>query len=191
VTRERILTVAAREWLEIRRNRNVLGAVIALTAVFTAITVGLLATVQHVPVDALAPGRVPPGFARASTPQEAAVLLMSNVVLMFVLIMPAVLPSIMAAHSIVGEKLARSLEPLLATPVRTVELVLGKMLAMVGLGIVPAWGVFAAYAGAAQVLLPPACCRWRWRPAWWPPSSSWPRRSRCWPYPSGCSSRRG
>jgi ABC-2 type transport system permease protein len=45
------------------------------------------------------------------------------------LLMPMILPSIIAAYSIVGEKTNRTLEPLLATPVETWELLAGKILA--------------------------------------------------------------
>jgi len=46
----------------------------------------------------------------------------------FVLI-PVVLPAIMGSYSIVGEKIEKSLEPLLATPTTDGELLLGKSLA--------------------------------------------------------------
>jgi len=46
----------------------------------------------------------------------------------FVLI-PSVLPSIIASYSFVGEKIEKSLEPLLATPTTDGELLLGKSLA--------------------------------------------------------------
>jgi len=45
--------------------------------------------------------------------------------------MPMIIPINIAAYSIVGEKTTRSLEPLLATPITTVELLAGKCLAAV------------------------------------------------------------
>jgi ABC-type Na+ efflux pump permease subunit len=59
----------------------------------------------------------------------------------FVLI-PAVLPSIIASYSFVGEKVEKSLEPLLATPTTDSELLLGKSLA----AFLPCLGV--TYIGA-------------------------------------------
>src|SRR4051794_708838 len=44
---------------------------------------------------------------------------------LFVLL-PIITPSVLASYSVVGEKTNRTLEPLLATPVRTWELLLGK-----------------------------------------------------------------
>jgi ABC-type transport system involved in multi-copper enzyme maturation permease subunit len=48
---------------------------------------------------------------------------------MYFVIIPSVLPSIIASYSFVGEKIEKSLEPLLATPTTDGELLLGKSLA--------------------------------------------------------------
>jgi ABC-2 type transport system permease protein len=58
-------------------------------------------------------------------------------------------PVTIAAYSIVGEKVSRSLEPLLATPITTTQLLLGKGLAAALPGVVMAWlsyGVFLIFA---------------------------------------------
>ncbi len=69
---------------------------------------------------------------RASMPPAeflVAVDTIVNLVSTFLIIVPAVLPSIMASYSFVGEKIEHSLEPLLATPTTDGELLLGKSLA--------------------------------------------------------------
>jgi ABC-type Na+ efflux pump permease subunit len=48
---------------------------------------------------------------------------------MYFVLIPAILPSIIASYSFVGEKIEKSLEPLLATPTTDGELLLGKSLA--------------------------------------------------------------
>jgi len=58
-------------------------------------------------------------------------------------IIAAILPSPIASYSIVGEKVEKSLEPLLATPVTDGEILLGKSLA----AFIPT--ILASYAGAA------------------------------------------
>lgn len=72
----------------------------------------------------------------------------------FFLPVPAVLPMTIAAYSVVGEKERRSLEPLLATPVRTPELLLGKSLS----AIIPAtflcWFSFGVLILLLWALLP-------------------------------------
>ena len=61
----------------------------------------------------------------------------------FVLLIPAMIANVFATLSIVEEKVTRTLEPLLATPVRTWELLVGKIVA----GAVPA--LLVAWASAA------------------------------------------
>lgn len=61
----------------------------------------------------------------------------------FLLIVPAMIANVFATLSIVEEKLTRTLEPLLATPVRTWELLVGKALS----GAIPAFVVTWACAG--------------------------------------------
>jgi ABC-2 type transport system permease protein len=56
--------------------------------------------------------------------------IVSEFLIMFMLI-PLFIPVNIAAYSIVGEKTTRSLEPLLATPISTTELLAGKNLASV------------------------------------------------------------
>lgn len=48
---------------------------------------------------------------------------------MYFVLIPSILPSIIASYSFVGEKVEKSLEPLLATPTTDGELLLGKSLA--------------------------------------------------------------
>ena len=49
--------------------------------------------------------------------------------LVIFLLMPAYVPLSIATFSIIGEKQARSLEPVLAAPIRTIELLAGKTVA--------------------------------------------------------------
>ncbi len=66
----------------------------------------------------------------------------------FVLLIPAMVANVFATLSIVEEKLTRTLEPLLATPVRTWELLLGKVLS----GAIPAVAVAWASTGLFVLL---------------------------------------
>jgi ABC-2 type transport system permease protein len=74
-----------------------------------------------------------PEVAALPGPQQILVLLLSQVQF-FLLLIPVMIALGIAAFSIVDEKLTGSLEALLATPVRTWELLLGKTLA----GAIPA-----------------------------------------------------
>ncbi len=73
----------------------------------------------------------------------AAVNQIVSIATMYFVLIPAVLPSIIASYSFVGEKIEKSLEPLLATPTTDGELLLGKSLA----AFVPCMVV--TYVGAA------------------------------------------
>ena len=53
----------------------------------------------------------------------------ANTASIYFVVIPAILPSIMGSYSFVGEKIEKSLEPLLATPTTDGELLLGKSLA--------------------------------------------------------------
>jgi ABC-2 type transport system permease protein len=65
--------------------------------------------------------------------------------LLFMLIVPVVEATAVASHSVVGEKRARTLEPLLATPISTFELLAAKTLAAWLPAVVLALGCFAIY----------------------------------------------
>ena len=67
--------------------------------------------------------------------------LLENEVTIFI-ILAALLPAVISSYSIIGEKIEKSLEPLLATPATDGELLLGKSLA----AFIPSIG--ATYAGA-------------------------------------------
>jgi ABC-2 type transport system permease protein len=65
------------------------------------------------------------------------VMFLSKQLIIFLLLIPAMIPSLIAPTSITIEKESRTLEPLLATPVKTSELLLGKTLT----SIIPAFAV--------------------------------------------------
>jgi ABC-2 type transport system permease protein len=65
----------------------------------------------------------------------------------FYLLLPMIVPSIVAAYSIIGEKNNHTLEPMLATPVRRWQLLTGKILSAVLPAVIVTWisgGLFIA-----------------------------------------------
>jgi ABC-2 type transport system permease protein len=84
--------------------------------------------------------------------------MMNQFMLMFMM-MPLIIPTAIASYSIVGEKTTRSLEPLLATPITTAELLTGKALAAALPAIFVTWVAFLTFmllmplAGATPGLL--------------------------------------
>ena len=75
--------------------------------------------------------------------------LLSSFLVLFQMI-PMVVPLSIASHSIVGEKQNRSLEPLLATPIRTEELLFAKAIAAAVPGVIATWIGFVLFAIGAR-----------------------------------------
>ena len=73
----------------------------------------------------------------------------------FFVIASAVLPTAIASYSIVGEKVEKSLEPLLATPTTDGEILLGKSIAAFLPPIVAIYGCLALYMGLMDFLTYP------------------------------------
>jgi ABC-2 type transport system permease protein len=90
------------------------------------------------------------------TQRESAQALVGQQVTVLYLILPTLLTSFIAAYSIIGEKTARTLEPLLATPIQTWELLVGKALASLLPGILLTWlTVIIFVVGLRRVALSP------------------------------------
>ena len=94
----------------------------------------------------------------AISSQDCIQVYLINQFLLLYMILPLMIPITIAAYSIVGEKTTRSLEPLLATPITTIELLAGKILAAAIPAILATWGCFAIFlllmpaAGATPVV---------------------------------------
>ncbi len=148
-----IRTIIIKEWLDVRRNKLVLSVVLFVPLLMAAIPIGMMILMGRVPIsqsDYAELGRMleNPIFAGLEPAEAMQSVLASNYLVLF-LMMPLMVPVTIAAYSIVGEKITRSLEPLLATPVTTTQLLLGKGLAAALPGVVTAWvsyGIFLIFA---------------------------------------------
>ncbi len=124
----RVRVVVRKEVREFRRNRFVIGTM-AVLPLFFLITP--MITIFRIPESA------------TGTQVKAAV----GVISLLMLIIPIVLPPVIAAYSVVGERDQGTLEPVLTAPVRASELLLGKAVAV----FIPSVGL--AYALYFVVLL--------------------------------------
>ena len=150
-----VRTILAKEWAEVGRNKLVLSVVLIMPLVITAIPVVMLAVMSRIGVnqadyDQLAPVLNNPMLA-GMTPVEAMQSVLGSNMLVLFLVMPVMVPVTIATHSIVGEKLTHSLEPLLATPITTLELLVGKGLAAAVPGIATVWASYAMFLAGASV----------------------------------------
>jgi ABC-2 type transport system permease protein len=75
--------------------------------------------------------------------------------LLYMLVIPAIVPSVLAAYSVVGEREQGTLEPVLTTPIRREELLVGKALAVLVPTLGIAYLVFGIFLGIVALFAQP------------------------------------
>jgi ABC-2 type transport system permease protein len=155
----KINTIIRKEWAEVFKNRMVIFVVAFLPIIMTAIPLGIIFSTREVAgadttsMNSLTAeqtqGMCPEGLSGSDCFQ---VFMISEFMMMFMII-PVAIPVTIAAYSIVGEKTTRSLEPLLATPITTVELLIGKCLAAVIPAVLATYAAFGIFALGSWLLV--------------------------------------
>ena len=126
---KKALIVLEKEWLELRLQPMLLLATLFLPPLITLIAIlGFFAVGKFAPSTIGSAAPLPPEFTSLS-PLEIGQAIVGRQFSTLFLLLPIFIPSVLASYAIVGEKRERTLEPVLATPIRTWELLLGKMLA--------------------------------------------------------------
>jgi ABC-2 type transport system permease protein len=153
-----VWAVLRREWHEMVRNRLLMATILVPPVVLTVAPIILAGAV----------GRqvLPPELAQqvlaqrpewaAFSPGELAGAFAVQQFLVFFLLMPAYIPLSIATFSIIGEKQARSLEPVLATPIRTSELLAGKAVGALVPGVLAGWLTYLMFVLLASLVYGPA-----------------------------------
>ena len=155
----KVWAIMRKEWIEVRKNKLILSMIIGLPLLFMIMPLAVLYFVGRDP-DSVSLQDIQmyldlsPAFANMR-PVEVMQIIMGGQFMFFFLMMPLFIPIYIAAYSIVGEKTARSLEPLLAAPIDTLELLAGKSLAAALPAIVITWIAFAIYAVVLRFLVTP------------------------------------
>jgi ABC-2 type transport system permease protein len=153
-----VWTILRREWMETLRNRLLLSTILVppvlltIAPIILAGAVGDRALPEELATQIL---RQKPEWASFS-PGELAGAFAVQQFLVFFLLMPAYIPLSIATFSIIGEKQARSLEPVLAAPIRTEELLAGKAIAALVPGVLAGWVTYVAFVALASVVYGPA-----------------------------------
>jgi ABC-type transport system involved in multi-copper enzyme maturation permease subunit len=129
VSRRRVRAIFSKELREYRHNGNIIYATAILPLVFIIQPVIEVFTLSS----------------RASVP------LHHEHTLIYMLAIPVLVPAALAAYSVVGERLQGTLEPLLSTPVRREELLLGKALAAFVPSVAVAYAVFGLYIAIVEL----------------------------------------
>ena len=126
-----VRAVCVREWREALGNRLLVAMTLLPPVVILAAGIGAVAAAAANPPsdrDVQAMYAAAPAVAGLD-PKEAIQGFIATYFLILFMLIPTVVPLTMAIFSVIGEKAARTLEPLLATPVGVGELLLAKSLA--------------------------------------------------------------
>ncbi|MGA2819510.1 MAG: ABC transporter permease subunit [Anaerolineales bacterium] len=153
---KKIKTIVGKEWAEVFKTRMVLFTVAFLPLLMAALPLVILHATRSSGAGNPIGNNLPQQYsticpANLSGSDCLQVALVSEFMLLFMII-PVAVPVTISAYSIVGEKTTRSLEPLLATPITTGELLVGKCLAALIPAVVATDGAFLIYAVGAVVM---------------------------------------
>jgi len=156
MTRKRILNVLRKEWAAMSSSLSNLLYVVLIPLLLTGQALLLIWLVSHfVSGEGVTEAmlQAAPRSAADSLPSlplvdQFRVLLLSQFNF-FLLLVPAMIANVFATLSIVEEKVTRTLEPLLATPVRTWELLVGKALSGAIPALLATWACAGIFVGCA------------------------------------------
>ena len=149
-----VWTILRREWMETLRNRLLLSTILVPPVLLTVAPIILAGAVgdRALPADLARQILTQKPEWASFTPSELAGAFAVQQFLVFFLLMPAYIPLSIATFSIIGEKQARSLEPVLAAPIRTVELLAGKAIAALVPGVLAGWVTYVTFVLLASVV---------------------------------------
>lgn len=133
LSRRRIQAIVRNELRAYRRNGSMIGAMAVIPLVFLAQP---LASVF--------------ALSSSSAPQ-----LEHHHELLYMLGIPALVPVLLAAYAVVGERQQGTLEPVLSTPIRREELLLGKALAVLAPAVLIAYAVFGLFVVLVELFAHP------------------------------------
>ncbi len=129
----RVRAILVKELRDYRHNRFVIGTMVFLPLLFIALPIVQLLTVSA---------------SAASSKLDARV----GLSLLYLLLIPAIVPSTLSAYSVVGEREQGTLEPILITPIRREEFVVGKALAVAAPTLTIAYAIFGIFLAATALL---------------------------------------
>lgn len=167
----KIWTIITKEWAEVFKNRLVLFSVAFMPLIFLALPIITMITMQGLEGEGAGEnnGGSFPGLEELCVGMneiECGQVYMLNLYTLMFMILPVAIPVTIAAYSIVGEKATRSLEPLLATPITTAELLAGKAISAIVPALVATWISFAIYVIAMRFLVTDRVFNYLLDPLW-------------------------
>ena len=130
----RVGAILRKELRDYRRNRFVIGTMAAVPVLFIT-----LPTIQLV----------------AANATNKALTLRIGLSLLYMLVIPVTMPSVVCAYAVVGEREQGTLEPVLSTPIRREEFLIAKALAAFVPTVVIAYAVFGMFLAIAALFAHP------------------------------------
>ncbi|MEN9938632.1 MAG: hypothetical protein RLZZ387_5211 [Chloroflexota bacterium] len=165
----KVLIILQKEWLELSKERSLLLSTLLPPLLLALLPLAIMVAVGQTPdEDTSQIGAVlaDPSLA-GLTELELGQVVVGRQFALLLLLTPLIVPSIIASYSIVGEKTRRTLEPLLAAPVRASELLLGKCLAALIPAVAVTWAGAAIFAtGIAAAAVSPRVTTLVLSPGW-------------------------
>jgi ABC-2 type transport system permease protein len=133
MSRTRVRAIVRKELREYRRNRSIVAAMAIIPLVFL----------------------VQPLVSVFAASASSAVDLSHRHELLYMLAIPALVPATLAAYTVVGERQQGTLEPVLSTPIRRGELLLGKALAVLVPSMVVSYVVYGVFVAVVALFASP------------------------------------
>jgi ABC-type transport system involved in multi-copper enzyme maturation permease subunit len=133
LSRRRVRAIARKELREYRRNRSIVAAMAIIPLVFL----------------------IQPLVSIFAVSASASLQLSHKHELLYMLGIPALVPATLAAYAVVGERQQGTLEPVLSTPIRREELLLGKALAVLVPSIAISYAVYGVFLACVQLFARP------------------------------------
>src|SRR5688500_2812033 len=156
----RITAVIENEWAQLTRSKIIIFTTLVPPVLLVAVALMLLFLSSLLDADTMLASPDITAFLAANDIAVATLsdgdavraAILSPFLVLFQMI-PLVVPITIASYTIIGEKQSRSLEALLATPIQTWELLVGKALAAALPGILVSWYSFSIFAIAARFVV--------------------------------------
>lgn len=130
----RIRAIFRKELRDYRRNGHIVATMVVLPAIFLVQPLVIVLTLPSAVASTVAHGHL----------------------LLYMLAIPALVPATISAYAVVGERQQGTLEPVLTTPIRREEFLLGKAMAALLPSLAISYGVYAAFLVLVEILAQPA-----------------------------------
>jgi len=132
------LVIFKKEIKEVLRNKNIWMPILIITVIFSiGLPLAFIFASEPILNDEDTLNFISKMFGQVEDPLKVLIGFALKQLLIFLLVIPAMVPSLIAPASVIMEKENNTLEPLLSTPIKTSDLLLGKTLT----ALVPAFTI--------------------------------------------------